>query len=87
VPARVIPSTGGVTSSSEAPLVEEEAPFQNIYKSWKVQKYGREPKQRLTVLARPSSNLMDGAGLPLSPRSVRVEGGSWVDSEKSMRLV
>jgi hypothetical protein len=44
-------------------FVEEEALFQNTYKSWKEQKYGhgsrRNPKSRLTVLARPSNNLPD----------------------------
>jgi hypothetical protein len=57
-------SRGGVTSSSQIPsLVEEDAPLQNMQKSWKEQKYGhrsrREPKPRLTILAWVSSNLPD----------------------------
>jgi hypothetical protein len=55
VPARVTPSRGRVTS-----IVDEEAPFQNTWKSWKEQKYvhgsRRDPKPRLTVLARTSNN-------------------------------
>jgi hypothetical protein len=45
------------------PLVEEEAPFRNTQKSRKEQSYGhglrRDPKRRLTVLARTRGNLPD----------------------------
>lgn len=57
----------GVTSSSSSsqtlPLIEEEPPFQNTWKSWKEWKYehgsSQDPKQRLTVLRRASSNLLN----------------------------
>jgi hypothetical protein len=65
VPAQVTPSWWGVTSSNQtAPIIEEEATFQNKQKSWKEQKYDhwfrRDPKSRLTVLARPAEIYLTG---------------------------
>jgi hypothetical protein len=45
------------TNSSETlPLVEEQAPFLNMFKSWKEQKYGHGFRnKKLTVLAKPAT--------------------------------
>jgi hypothetical protein len=64
VPAWVTPGRGGVTRGIQTfPLIEEEAPFQNTLKSWKEQKYRhgswQDPKPRLTVLVKATSNLPD----------------------------
>jgi hypothetical protein len=61
VPAQVTPDTWGVTSSSQTPpLVEEEAPLLNTYRT-KIfrHKSRRDSKPRITVLARASCNLTD----------------------------
>jgi hypothetical protein len=51
------------SDQSDLLSLKEEAPFQNMYKSWK-EKYDRgsqqDPKPRVTVLARASSMVTDG---------------------------
>jgi hypothetical protein len=83
VPAQVTPSRRGVTNSCPTPpLVEEEAPFRKIQKSWKKQKYGHgsqwDLKQRITVLAR-TGNLTD--------RSIVAVGGPLRFSRRELLLL